>query len=113
MLCSHTGYGDAGSPDGEDLIDAVVLEDPKLRQSHLTEQHPVDGSKTVHLQHVAGANLTFFQNTLFQKFHLPLTLSKHNPFFFFPYYDKFHEFCNIFDLMDGGYFLLREFLWSA
>ena len=58
--------------DGQNLVDAVVLEDAVELLADLVQQVYVQlvVQKAVDLQDVAGTNLAFLHNTLFQKFHL-------------------------------------------
>ena len=72
MPRGHAGDGDAGCLDGQNLVDAVVLEDAVELLADLVQQVYVQlvVQKAVDLQDVAGTNLTFLHNTFFQKFHL-------------------------------------------
>ena len=72
MPRGHAGDGDAGCLDGQNLVDAVVLEDAVELFADLVQQVYVQlvVQKAVYLQDVAGTNLAFLHNTFLQKFHL-------------------------------------------
>ena len=72
MPRGHAGDGDAGCLDGQNLVDAVVLEDAVELLADLVQQVYVQlvVQKAVDLQDVAGTNLAFLHNTFLQKFHL-------------------------------------------
>ena len=58
--------------DGQNLVDAVVLEDAVELLADLVQQVYVQlvVQKAVDLQDVAGTNLALLHNTFLQKFHL-------------------------------------------
>ena len=64
----HAGDGDAGRLDRQDLVDAVVFKNAVEFGPDRIQQLDVQlvVQKTVHLQHIAGADLPLLQNTLFQ-----------------------------------------------
>lgn len=72
MPRGHAGDGDAGCLDGQNLVDAVVLEDAVELLADLVQQVYVQlvVQKAVDLQDIAGTNLAFLHNTFLQKFHL-------------------------------------------
>lgn len=72
MSRGHAGNGNAGCLNGENLVDAVVLEDAVELLTDLVQQVYVQLviQKAIHLQDIAGTNLPLLHNALLQKFHL-------------------------------------------
>ena len=72
MSRGHAGDGNAGCLNGENLVDAVVLEDAVELLTDLVQQVYVQLviQKAIHLQDIAGTNLPLLHNALLQKFHL-------------------------------------------
>ena len=72
MPRGHAGNGNAGCLNGENLVDAVVLEDAVKLLTNLVQQVYVQLviQKAIYLQDIAGTNLPLLHNALLQKFHL-------------------------------------------
>ena len=71
MARRHAGDGDARRLDGDDLVDAVAAEDAvELGADGVQQLHiQLMIQKAVHLQHIAGPDLTLAQDALLQQFH--------------------------------------------
>ena len=73
----HTGDGDAGCLDGDNLVHAGIPENPvELGADGVQQLHiQLMIQKAIHFQHIAGADLTLAQNSLLQQFHQYIPLS--------------------------------------